>query len=107
MGASIEESNETAATSTLEEDKDPSTFTVPADESRDRCVVCGINFKMFFDNDDGIYKYSNAKEIEVLNDEAALKESEEMLVHVTCWRALGSPQVLTPDLALVDTMQNT
>lgn len=79
------------------EDADPDTCTYPADESRDRCVICGINFKMFFDNDDGIYKYSNAREIDVLNDEAAAVESEQMLVHVTCWRNLGSPEMLTAD----------
>lgn len=95
-----------ADTAAAEEEADPSTFTQPADESRDRCVICGINFKMFFDNDDGIYKYSNCKEMEVLNDETAIKESEDMLVHVTCWRALGSPQLLTPDQALQETMQN-
>jgi pre-mRNA cleavage complex 2 protein Pcf11 len=96
-----------ADTAAAEEEADPSTFTQPADESRDRCVICGINFKMFFDNDDGIYKYSNCKEMEVLNDETAIKESEDMLVHVTCWRALGSPQLLTPDQALQETMQNS
>lgn len=81
-------------------DADPDTFTMPADESRDRCVICGINFKMFFDNDDGIYKYSNCREIEVLNDEAAAEDSEEMLVHVTCWRNLGSPDLVTADQTL-------
>ena len=87
-----------------DEEADPSTFTMPADESRDRCVICGINFKMFFDNDDGIYKYNNCREIEVMNDEAAMKESEDMLVHVTCWRGLGSPTTLTQDQALQDAM---
>ena len=92
---------------TADEDvADPSTFTMPADESRDRCVICGINFKMFFDNDDGIYKYNNCREIEVLNDEAAEKESEQLLVHVSCWRALGSPSVLTMDQALQEAMQD-
>jgi pre-mRNA cleavage complex 2 protein Pcf11 len=81
-------------------DADPSTFTMPADESQDRCVICGINFKMFFDNENGIYMYSNCREIEVLNDDAAEKESESMLVHMTCWRGLGSPPVLTMDQAL-------
>ena len=80
-----------------DDNRDPESFTTPADESRDRCAICGINFKMFFDNEDGMYKYTNAREIEVLNDEAAAKESEEMLVHVTCWRNLGSPEVLTAD----------
>eukprot|EP00536_Pseudo-nitzschia_multiseries_P005988 jgi/Psemu1/238996/estExt_Genewise1.C_1220046 len=83
-------------------DADPNTFTTPADESRDRCVICGINFKMFFDNDDGIYKYSNCREIEVLNDEAAAEESDELLVHVTCWRNLGSPDIVTADQTLQD-----
>ena len=73
---------------------------MPADELRDRCVVCGINFKMFFDNDDGIYKYSNCIEKEVLNDDVAELESEQQLVHVTCWRGLGSPDVLSADQAL-------
>jgi pre-mRNA cleavage complex 2 protein Pcf11 len=81
-------------------DADLSTFTMPADESRDRCVICGINFKMFFDNENGIYMYNNCREIEVLNDDAAEKESESMLVHITCWRGLGSPPVLTMDQAL-------
>ena len=85
-----------------DDDTDPETITMPADESRDRCVICGINFKMFFDNDDGIYKYSNCREIEVLNDEAAAKDSEEMLVHVTCWRNLGSPELMTADQTLQD-----
>jgi pre-mRNA cleavage complex 2 protein Pcf11 len=76
---------------------DPDTFTTPADESRDCCVICGINFKMIFDNDDGIYKYNNAREIEVMNDEAAATESEHMLVHFTCWRNLGAPEILTAD----------
>ena len=103
VGASAEEAQE-AGPLDDEEEADPSTFTTPADESRDRCVICGINFKMFFDNDDGIYMYRNCKEIEVLNDEAAGSGSEEMLVHVTCWRALGSPQFLTQDQALKDVM---
>lgn len=83
---------------------DPSTFTFPADESRDRCVICGINFKMFFDNDDGIYKYSNCREIDVLLEEMAAKEKEPVLVHVTCWRALGSPATLEVDQTLEEAM---
>lgn len=80
----------------------PETSTMPADESRDRCAICGLNFKMFFDNEDDIYQYRNCREIEVLNDDdVALNESEQMLIHVTCWRALGSPEVLTMDQALV------
>lgn len=86
---------------------DPETSTVPADESRDRCVICGINFKMFFDNDEGVYVYGNSREIEVLNDDAAERESENMLVHVTCWRGLGSPEVLTMDQALEETMHHS
>ena len=40
---------------------------------------------------------------EVLNDDAAEKESESMLVHVTCWQGLGSLVVLTMDQALQET----
>lgn len=78
--------------------------TVPADESRDKCVICGLNFKMFFDNDDGIYKYSNCKEIEVLNDDAAETESDLNLVHVSCWKGLGSPEVLTTEQIIHENM---
>jgi len=85
-----------------DDNANPGTITMPADESRDRCVICGINFQMSFDNDDGIYKYSNCQEIEVLNSEAAAKESDQMLVHVTCWRNLGSPELLTADQTLQD-----
>jgi pre-mRNA cleavage complex 2 protein Pcf11 len=83
---------------------DPQTSSVPADETRDRCVVCGINFKMVFDDGDGIYKYANSREIEMLNDDAADLESEQVLVHVTCWRGLGSPEILTSDQALHETL---
>lgn len=95
-------SSENPAMSGTETDLDPSSFTMPAEEARDRCVICGINFKMFFDNDDGIYMYKNCREIEVLNDEAAAQEKEDLLVHVTCWRALGSPESLTADQTLQD-----
>jgi pre-mRNA cleavage complex 2 protein Pcf11 len=84
---------------------DPETSTMPADEYRDCCVVCGINFQMFFDNDDGMYKYRNCREIEVLNDDASEKESESMLLHVSCWRGLGSPEILTIDQTLQETMR--
>lgn len=94
-----------ARVTTADTEADSSTFTTPADESRDHCVVCGINFKMFFDNDDGIYMYKNCREIEVLNDEAAAKEKEDLLVHVTCWRALGAPDTLTADQTLQDSMR--
>jgi pre-mRNA cleavage complex 2 protein Pcf11 len=84
---------------------DPATSTMPADESRDRCIICGLNLKMEFDNDDGMYKYQNCREIEVLNDEeVVVNQSELRLVHVTCWRGLGSPVVLTMDQALQETL---
>jgi len=83
-------------------DDNPNKWTVPADENQDKCSICGIHFKMEFDNDDGIYNYSNAREIAVLNDDAAARESETMLVHATCWRGLGSPDVLTMDQTLQD-----
>ena len=83
---------------------DPESSTMPADEYRDCCVVCGINFQMCFDTDDGMYKYRNCREIEVLNDDASDKESESMLLHVSCWRGLGSPEILTIDQTLQETM---
>ena len=92
----------TEATSTSEDDANPDSFTEIADETRDKCVVCGINFKMFFDNDDGAYKYRNCREIEVMNDDVAENESDMMLVHVTCWRGLGSPATLDIDQTLRD-----
>jgi len=86
--------------STEDGDRDPNTYREPADESRDPCVVCGINFKMELDNDEGIFKFINCREIEVLNDDVAEVESENKLVHVTCWRGLGKPEWLTSDQAL-------
>ena len=79
---------------------DPRTCVVFADESRDKCVICGIKFVMNFDQDEGEFKYTNCREIEVLNDDVAEEESESMLVHVTCLRGLGSPEVLTIDQVL-------
>ena len=100
-GSDQPDGGEAAGPNTEEDDAtDPETFTMPADESRDRCAICGINFQMFFDNEDGIYKYSDCREIEVLNDEAVAKESELVLVKVSVWRNLGSPEFLTPDQVL-------
>jgi pre-mRNA cleavage complex 2 protein Pcf11 len=80
--------------------------TMPADEARDRCVICGINFKMFFDNENGMYMYGNCREIEVINDDdVAINESDHMLVHLTCWRGLGAPEVLLSEQALQETMR--
>ena len=81
-------------------DSDPMLSTVTADESRDKCVVCGINFSMKFNDDEGEWKYENCREIVVMNDDVAEKESENMLAHVTCLRGLGSPEVLTSDQVL-------
>lgn len=80
---------------------DPESLTVPADETRDRCVVCGINFSMFFDSEDGIFKYKNCREIDVMQAE---KKPIEMLVHGTCWKSLGAPDLLTADQALKEIM---
>jgi pre-mRNA cleavage complex 2 protein Pcf11 len=96
---------EAAQTSAAEDEFAPDRSTVPADESRDRCVICGINFKMSFDNEAGLYMYSNCREIVVLNDDAAEKESEDELVHVTCWKGLGGPEVLTSDQTLQETLR--
>lgn len=74
---------------------------LPADETRDRCVICGIQFQMF-SGDDGEYKYRNCREIEVLYDDAAVTESDLQLVHGTCWTGLGGPDTLTADQTLQD-----
>jgi pre-mRNA cleavage complex 2 protein Pcf11 len=94
--------SKSTAAGTSEDDADPDSFTEVADESRDKCNVCGLKFNMFFDNDDGVYKYRNCRDIEVMNDDVAENESEMMLVHVTCWRGLGSPATLDIDQTLRD-----
>jgi pre-mRNA cleavage complex 2 protein Pcf11 len=90
-----------AGSTTLVED---TTALVPADETRDRCILCGIHFKMVFDNDQGVYCYSNCREIQVLNDDAAATESDDLLVHVTCWKGLGSPETITSDQTIQETL---
>lgn len=73
--------------------------TVVADETRDRCILCGINFAMFFDQDDGEWKYRNCTEKNVEHDGPTMdgEGSEAVLVHATCWEGLGSPEFLTAD----------
>lgn len=75
--------------------------TVIADETRDRCLLCGINFAMYFDQEDGEWKYKNCIEKSVEHDDGpTMDEAEELesvLVHMTCWEGLGSPECLTPD----------
>ena len=73
--------------------------TVVADEARDRCVLCGINFAMFFDQDDGEWKYKNCTEKNVEQDGPTMEmdETEAVLVHVSCWEGLGSPEFLLAD----------
>ena len=73
--------------------------TVIADETRDRCILCGINFAMFFDQEDGEWKYRNCTEKNVEHDGPTMDEEEiePVLVHLTCWEGLGTPETLTPD----------
>ena len=78
------------------DERDPDSYVMTADESKDRCAICGINFNMHFDQDEGEWKYKNCREIEVLNDDVAEEESEMMYVHVTCQRNLGV-DILTRD----------
>lgn len=86
-----------------EDDMASSSNTVIADETRDRCILCGINFAMFFDQEDGEWKYRNCveKDLEV-NDGPTMdeEEAEAKLVHYSCWKGLGSPAFLTPDQVL-------
>ncbi|GFH52277.1 pre-mRNA cleavage complex 2 protein Pcf11 [Chaetoceros tenuissimus] len=80
----------------ISDERDPDSYVMTADESKDRCAICGINFNMHFDQDEGEWKYKNCREIEVLNDDVAEEESEMMYVHVTCQRNLGV-DILTRD----------
>lgn len=70
---------------------------VPADESRSTCLICGKTFDSYYNDDEEDYMYRDAIEIEVLNDDAAAEESEQILVHYTCHRRLGAPKILTVD----------
>ena len=94
------EADAAAAAGGVDDAADPDSFTVLADESRDRCLICGINFGMFFDQDEGEWMYKNCKEVVVENDETAIDATEDVFVHVTCLRGLGSPAFLTMDQVL-------
>lgn len=91
--------NTAAETAADEETPSAALSTVIADETRDRCILCGINFTMFFDQDDGEWKYRNCAEKNVEQDGPTMddEEMEQVLVHMTCWQGLGSPETLTPD----------
>ena len=95
----IEKTSTTTPMSTINDDGTIRPTTVIADESRDRCSLCGINFAMFFDQDDGEWKYRNCIESNVENDGPTMEEEdcEPVLVHVTCWEGLGCPTVLSLD----------
>lgn len=88
-----------AAVDTQMEEAPTGSTTVVADETRDRCILCGINFAMFFDQDDGEWKYRNCTEKNVEHDGPTMdeEEAEPVLVHATCWEGLGSPEVLMAD----------
>lgn len=79
---------------------DPMLSTVTADDTRSKCVICGIDFNMKFNEDEGEWIYDNCKEIVVMNDDVAEKESELLLAHATCLKGLGSPKFLTRDQVL-------
>jgi pre-mRNA cleavage complex 2 protein Pcf11 len=73
--------------------------TIVANEAHNRCMLCGISFAMFFDQDDVEWNYMNCKEINV-EDKGPLMDVEELepvLVHFMCWEGLGSPRFLLPD----------
>ena len=77
---------------------DAQAATVPADETRSKCSICGLNFFMVFDNEEGEYMYSNCREMPLDNIQLP-----KVLTHSTCWTALGSPEYLTKDQILVYT----
>lgn len=78
--------------------------TIIADETRSKCILCGISFAMLFDQEDGEWKYKNCVEKDVLKeDDGPTLEEEEfeaVLVHRTCWEGLGKPEYLTPEQVL-------
>lgn len=78
--------------------------TILADETRSKCILCGIPFAMLFDQEDGEWKYKNCIEKDVLKDDDGPtleeEEFEAVLVHKTCWEGLGKPEFLTPDQIL-------
>ena len=80
------------------------TATILADETRSKCILCGIPFAMLFDQEDGEWKYKNCIEKDVLKeDDGPTLEEEEfeaVLVHASCWEGLGRPEFLTPDQVL-------
>jgi len=97
--AAEDKSSDALHNATADNPADEGPTTVSADETRDRCILCGINFAMFFDQDDGEWKYRNCTEKNVELDGPTMEEeeSEAVLVHVTCWQGLGSPEYLTAD----------
>ena len=74
--------------------------SVLADEYRSKCVICGKNFDIYFDDDKSDFMYRNAREIEVLLDDAAAADSEMVLVHSSCHKRLGCPESLNSDQIL-------
>lgn len=92
-------SSDAAGADSAAEEAPAASTTVAADETRDRCILCGINFDMFFDQDDGDWKYRNCIEKNVERDGPTMDGEglEAVLVHVTCWEGLGSPEYLTAD----------
>ena len=103
MSNAEDEAEGDASMQDVEDEVAASSHTVIADETRDRCILCGINFAMFFDQDDGEWKYRNCieKDLEV-NDGPTMdeEEAEAKLVHFSCWIGLGSPAFLTADQVL-------
>lgn len=73
---------------------------VLADENRPKCVICGNVFDMYYDDEDGEFMYRNAMEIDVELDDAAVDETENVLVHFTCHKRLGAPAILSSDQLL-------
>ena len=96
-----EESSNNKASNTL--------MKQPADESRDRCAVCGVNFSMHFDQDAGEWMFANCKKANVLlsaqdnNNFTMSSNSNEMVyAHASCLRGLGSPDLLTLDQVVIE-----
>merc|ERR1711970_1122067 len=62
----------------LTEEKPLDEYLYPADETRSKCRICGVNFDMIFHNQHGDFMYKNCIEMDVLELES---DEGKVLVH--------------------------
>jgi pre-mRNA cleavage complex 2 protein Pcf11 len=115
--------NDTKQSADIQATTDPDQlYTVVADEARDTCVICGRRFIMYFDSQEGEYKYRNCISIPMrsqhdndnddLDHDVGLDDDDDedeqningthktlqpQLIHGTCWIGLGQPETISYD----------